>query len=51
MTLRSLAFIKARFEYPLPLLSAKVDLGVIDEDRRLSLEKQLSTRGAAKGTS
>jgi len=46
VTLRQLAMVKARFGIAISALVRRcLDLGIIDPDRRLSLEKQISARG------
>lgn len=49
VTLRGLALVKARFGIAISaLIRRSLDLGLIDNDRRTSLEKQISARGYRK---
>jgi Zn-dependent peptidase ImmA (M78 family) len=49
VTLRSLAYVKARWGISIAALIRRCrDLEIISDDRRISLEKQLSTRGWRK---
>lgn len=49
VTLRELAMVKARYGISIAALVKRcLDLGLIDKDRRASLEKQISTRGWRK---
>jgi Zn-dependent peptidase ImmA (M78 family)/DNA-binding XRE family transcriptional regulator len=50
VTLRSLAYVKARWGISISALIRRcLDLGIINDERRISLEKQLSARGWRKG--
>jgi Zn-dependent peptidase ImmA (M78 family)/transcriptional regulator with XRE-family HTH domain len=50
VTLRSLAYVKARWGISISALIRRcLDLGIISDERRTSLEKQLSARGWRKG--